>query len=373
MPAVTSIRKGLAYERLKSELYGKIVNGDWPVNSKIPAENDLAHKYRLSRGTIRKALKSLEDEGFLKAEQGRGRIVTSMAKHAPATKNIGIILHKLTGDFYGDIMSIQLAVRERGYDLSIYVLSENCCADSMTRQISNISGKDISGLIVYCQEVLNADIIEFNKYLPTVALYHNCAQANILSYFIDWTWVSYEVSSHLAAQGFRKQILILPAGPFWASVNTSVISGMNYAKYKDGIEFDEKTLHYVPSDASGHGYEKSIEPILSRITNTDNTAIITYYNWPAIHMVKFAIEHNIKIPSQLGIATLVDGKFLENSPIPITAVEFDRSKLAREATLKLIEILENPNGKGQTDRMLAYPYYGRLITRESTATGNNTR
>ncbi len=368
MPEITTKRRGLAYERLKSELYGKIINGDWPVNSKIPAENDLAQQYRLSRGTIRKALKSLEDEGFLKAEQGRGRVVTPRAKQVPTTKNIGIILHKLTDDFYGDIMSIQMAAKEKGYNLSIYVLHENCCADSMTRQIDNISGKDVSGLIVYCQEVLNADIIEFNKYLPTVALYHNCAQANIPSYFIDWTWVAYEVSSHLAEQGFNKQILILPVGPFWVSVNTAIISGINYTKHKYGIDFGENHIHYVPSDASGPGYEKSIEPILSEIASAnEKIGIITYYNWPAINIVRYAIDHNINIPEQIGVATLVDGKFLENSPIPITAVEFDRSELARQATLKLIEILENNYGQNMSERMLTYPYYGRLIIRKSTA------
>ncbi len=360
--------KGLAYERLKSELYGKILNGDWPVNSRIPAEHSLAQEYKLSRGTIRKALKSLEEEGFLRAEQGRGRIVTHKAQEKTATKNIGIILHRISADFYGDIMSIQQASREKGYNLVIYVLQDIACADNMVQQISDISKKEVSGLIVYCQEVLNADIIEFNKYLPTVALYHNCAPANIPSYFIDWSWVTYELSLHLLEQEYENQILILPNGPFWGTVNTNILSGMNYACHKYGIKFNEESLYYVPSDASGTGYEKSIEGLLEKLKDNRDTGIITYYNWPAINIIRYAIEHNLNVPKEIGVATLVDGKFLEQSPIPITAIEYNHPELARQATLKLIDILENQNtGKISENKTIAHPYYGRLIPRSSTA------
>ena len=127
---------GLTHERMKKQLFNQIKSGKWSVNSVIPSENALAKEYSVSRGTIRKALKSLELEGLLLAEQGSGRVVISKTrKRDTPVKTIGIITHRVAPDFYGDMTGIQETVEKRGYRLMIYVIHDSTTHDAMVHHV----------------------------------------------------------------------------------------------------------------------------------------------------------------------------------------------------------------------------------------------
>lgn len=64
------------YLQLKDQLLENITNGIYAKGEKIPTENELAQKFSVSRITVRKALKELEQEGLLVRRQGKGTFVT---------------------------------------------------------------------------------------------------------------------------------------------------------------------------------------------------------------------------------------------------------------------------------------------------------
>jgi GntR family transcriptional regulator of arabinose operon len=53
----------------------RIHSGTWPNGSTIPSEKELCAEFDVARGTVRQALQSLETEGYLRREQGRGTFV----------------------------------------------------------------------------------------------------------------------------------------------------------------------------------------------------------------------------------------------------------------------------------------------------------
>ncbi len=55
----------------------RIASGEWPSNYRLRAEPELAVELNVSRGTLRRALATLIQEGLLKQVQGRGTFVTS--------------------------------------------------------------------------------------------------------------------------------------------------------------------------------------------------------------------------------------------------------------------------------------------------------
>lgn len=61
--------------QLSQLLRQKILNGEFPPGAKIPGENQLCQQYQISRGTVRKAINTLIQEGLLHAEQGHGTFV----------------------------------------------------------------------------------------------------------------------------------------------------------------------------------------------------------------------------------------------------------------------------------------------------------
>src|SRR5690606_19667679 len=73
----------------------RIATGAWPAHYKLPAEPDLARALGVNRGTVRKALAGLIEEGLLVQSRGRGTFVTS----GKAEPGIAQRLRSLSEDF----------------------------------------------------------------------------------------------------------------------------------------------------------------------------------------------------------------------------------------------------------------------------------
>lgn len=60
------------YSQLKQLIIEKIESGDYPVESKIPSEQELCELYGISRPTVRQAINELTNNGYLYKEKARG-------------------------------------------------------------------------------------------------------------------------------------------------------------------------------------------------------------------------------------------------------------------------------------------------------------
>lgn len=76
MPKASSLADQL-YEKLEA----KIVSGEIPPGSKLPAQKDIAHSEDVSRTVVREAVARLEACGFATARQGSGVFVTAHARY----------------------------------------------------------------------------------------------------------------------------------------------------------------------------------------------------------------------------------------------------------------------------------------------------
>lgn len=63
------------HEQVAAILKDRIQTGIWLNGSGLPSEKELCSEFAVARGTIRQALQTLEREGFLRREQGRGTFV----------------------------------------------------------------------------------------------------------------------------------------------------------------------------------------------------------------------------------------------------------------------------------------------------------
>ncbi|MBE6934982.1 MAG: GntR family transcriptional regulator [Ruminococcaceae bacterium] len=64
------------HTQLEEIIRGKIINGDWSENSRIPSENELSREYGLSRMTVRSVILRLAQEGLLYRVPGKGTFVS---------------------------------------------------------------------------------------------------------------------------------------------------------------------------------------------------------------------------------------------------------------------------------------------------------
>jgi GntR family transcriptional regulator len=65
------------YEQIKILLTQSLVAGEWKPGEAIPSEFELASRFRVSQGTVRKAIDELASENILMRRQGKGTFVAS--------------------------------------------------------------------------------------------------------------------------------------------------------------------------------------------------------------------------------------------------------------------------------------------------------
>ena len=76
------MKKRLSF-RIRDELASRIATGRIAPGSKLPAEPELADELGVSRPTLREALRSLEEDGFVTRTRGAGTFAT----HRPRLRN----------------------------------------------------------------------------------------------------------------------------------------------------------------------------------------------------------------------------------------------------------------------------------------------
>lgn len=63
------------YLQLKDKLLERILSGAYQPEEKLPSERNLSKEFKISRITVREALKALSNEGFIYAQVGKGTYV----------------------------------------------------------------------------------------------------------------------------------------------------------------------------------------------------------------------------------------------------------------------------------------------------------
>jgi GntR family transcriptional regulator len=68
------------YQQIKGLILNSLRAGEWKPGEAIPSEMDLAARFRVSQGTVRKAVDELASENLLLRRQGRGTYVATHAE-----------------------------------------------------------------------------------------------------------------------------------------------------------------------------------------------------------------------------------------------------------------------------------------------------
>jgi len=65
------------YKTAETEMLSRISKGTWEIGRRLPNEFELADEFGVSQGTMRRALISLEEMGYLSRKPGRGTLVAT--------------------------------------------------------------------------------------------------------------------------------------------------------------------------------------------------------------------------------------------------------------------------------------------------------
>src|SRR6476620_5182281 len=68
------------YQQIKTLILQSLQSGEWKPGEAIPSEMDLAARFRVSQGTVRKAIDELAAENLVVRRQGKGTFVATHAE-----------------------------------------------------------------------------------------------------------------------------------------------------------------------------------------------------------------------------------------------------------------------------------------------------
>ena len=68
------------YQQIKQLILGSLQQGEWQPGEAIPSELELAARFKVSQGTVRKAIDELAAENLVVRRQGRGTFVATHAE-----------------------------------------------------------------------------------------------------------------------------------------------------------------------------------------------------------------------------------------------------------------------------------------------------
>lgn len=94
------------HAQISAGIRSRIIAGDWPRDHRLPPEPQMAEEIGVSRGTLRRALGTLIDEGLLKQIPGRGTFVTETLMEPAAAQR----LSTLSEDFASQGITLDTAV-----------------------------------------------------------------------------------------------------------------------------------------------------------------------------------------------------------------------------------------------------------------------
>src|SRR6266545_7879212 len=158
----TRERRGL-WSSVREELAQRMATGKMPPGYQLPPEPELATDFGVSRATLREALRSLEEDGFLTRTRGAGTFVT----HRPRLRN------NLDVNF-GVTDAIRAAGMEPGAE-AIQVV-ERAASPEVARRLAVPSGSPIVAIervrtadrrpVVYSQDMMPRDVGGDRSELP---------------------------------------------------------------------------------------------------------------------------------------------------------------------------------------------------------------
>ncbi len=201
------------YYQVYASLRERIESGEYEPGSSLPAERQLVKDYGVSRITIVKAMDTLEREGFVERQQGRGTFVLEQSAEEATAQPIAIgyvpgsLLHSY---FYSIQMGLAEVTMRENCQLHVMGFAHQPPKDLDTLTATVLNGVD--GLVVYPgpnkQDLpLYERLIAQNIPFVMVDRYYKEIEADSVAF--DEAQASYELTQLLIERGHQR-IAIIP-------------------------------------------------------------------------------------------------------------------------------------------------------------------
>ena len=335
------------WEQVYRWLLAYIDENKFTENLKLPSENNLCRRLKVSRETVRLAMEQLEQEGLIRKIQGSGTYFNKDAAmsqeldDSTAHIKIGLILQGQDVSANSElIQGIRSILKDQPAELKIF-LTDNKFANER-RCLKTVMHQNFRGFIV--------DGVKASMVSPNLDCYREIQKRGIPLIFYN----NYYQNLHCPRVGVNNGVCaerlvgrLIQAGHrhiagifvFDNYQSVDKFQGMVATMKKYGVEFQDDYIKWcVSNEAHDPKYMRSIVKFLKTIPKC--TAIVCC-NYMIYRLVRQALEsQGKKVPEDYSLVCFdysADGKEREG----ITCSVDQGYKMGRQAAKRLMQMIEN--------------------------------
>lgn len=341
----------MKYDRIVRDVRRQIQQGKYHTDGKLPSENMLAKEYQVSRQTVRKAIKKLEEQGFVYAIHGSGTFVAQRALPHRETKNIAVITTYVTDYIFPRVIQgINRALTENGYSILLKTTGNSRKAESLC--IEEMLAKNIDGMIIEpsqsqlsCRHKVLYEQMEENQ-IPYVFI-QGCFREMLTSphVMLDDELGGAMITEYLLDHGHKKI-----AGIFKADDMQGQRRHNGYAKalQQRGYVYNPDLVQWFHTQDRGMKPAEMVEYLIDQQLEVDG--IVCYNDEIAWEVIRSLKERGIHVPKDISV-TGFDHSFLSKNR-QITTVSHPQEELGYQAAEMLMHLLQKKEEPIELHRML---------------------
>lgn len=361
--------------QLLNQMRHLILSGEWAPGSRLPSEADLQRDLRISRGTIRQALKNAAIEGLIERVPSKGTFVAQPPPCDAPSHTIGYITSDFLSDFQHQVLrGAEQAARAKGFRLLFS--SSNQDVNTENQLLQQMIADQVSGIVIW--PVFGDSpprlLLELGKQCepPLVLMDRTLRGLACDSVTSDNYAGAYAATEHLVQLG-HERIVFMTRPLLQLSTIADRLTGHGDALRDAGKTPSEPWI--IGSESHGQGERYTLELYNGSVTGAETTkiakrlgqsrrptAILAMNDLTALLALKAATQANLSVPRDLSLVGFDDLYFLAFLPLPLTTVAQDTHELGKRAAELLIERIE---GCADPPRSELLPT--RLVVRASTA------
>ena len=336
------------YERIVSWVQTEIENGALSRGDKLPSENELMERFRVSRQTVRRAMEELTEKGVVEGRRGSGTYVTVNTRRYAAGKEIRIAVMLTYVDTYifpSIIKGIESVLSSEGCTLQI-AMTDNAVEKERMLLKEFIHTQSVDGII--------AETVKSALPNPNMELYREIENMGIPVLFVNSYYKELDIP-HISMDDRKAGYL---AAKHLAECGHTRIGGifkaddgqghLRYAGYTDALMEQEIKIRgdqviWIDSEELRTMGEESAK-FLKRLKGC--TACVCYNDETAYKIVEIFRKAGHRVPEDLSVVGIDNSGLAKFCPVPLTSVENPVEKLGRTAAERMTWKIEKKQGRG---------------------------
>ena len=339
-----------AHRRISAEIEAGIQSGRYPAGVRLPSEPRLAAEFGVSRGTLRQALASLRQSGYLDSIPGRGTFVRGPRPRVVEARRrvVGLIVPSITRPALPEVLTaIEDELHRRGY--SLLVGTSGNSREQEDGRVTRILGEGVSGLIVLPIDS-RPDHSMYRRLVdeafPLVLIDRHIVGLSIDAVLPENLGGAFMAVSHLVELGHRRIAFVSSDNLSTTSV-LERLQGYEQALRAAGIQPDpELVFTRLPAIPPGPiDEDRTIQDNARRIARFLSsrefpTAVFALHDRIAISVLEASATLGLRVPEDLAIVGFDDDPLAQKLRVPLTTVAQPREQIGRTAARLIADRIE---------------------------------